>query len=79
LPETIAERVRKVMALTFNVAPESIADTAQQSDVAGWDSIGHANLMFGLEEEFEVQLSDDVMPTLRSFAMIVEHFQQQLS
>ncbi|MBV9878867.1 MAG: acyl carrier protein [Gemmatirosa sp.] len=72
----IAERVKQVMALTFNVPAESIADDASQDTVAAWDSLGHANLVLGLEEEFDRQLPDDVMPTLDSVPAIVAYFEQ---
>jgi acyl carrier protein len=66
--------VKQVMALTFNIDPDSIANDASQSDIAAWDSIGHANLLLSLEEEFETHLSDDLMPTLTSVPALVAHF-----
>jgi acyl carrier protein len=73
---SVAERVKQVTALTFNIPAESIGDDARQRDIAAWDSIGHANLLLSLEEEFDTQLSDDVMPTLTSIPALVAHFSQ---
>jgi acyl carrier protein len=72
--DSITERVRQVVALTFNVPPETVGDQTSQDDIAAWDSIGHANLILGLEEEFGAALPDDVMPTLTSVAAIADHF-----
>lgn len=76
MSNSVAERVKQVTAVTFNLPAETIADDASQQDIAAWDSIGHANLLLSLEEEFDTQLSDDVMPTLTSIPALVAHFSQ---
>ncbi|MDQ6926283.1 MAG: acyl carrier protein [Candidatus Eremiobacteraeota bacterium] len=63
------------MSLTFNVPADTIADTTSQSDIPAWDSIGHANLILGLEEEFGGELPEEVMPNLRSFPAIVSYYE----
>jgi acyl carrier protein len=68
--------VKQVTAVTFNLPAETIADDAAQQDIAAWDSIGHANLLLSLEEEFDTHLSDDVMPTLTSIPALVAYFSQ---
>lgn len=75
MSSSVIDRVKQVMALTFNVPAEQIADDAGQAQVPGWDSLGHVNLMLGLEEEFATELSDDVMPTLKSVPAIVSHLE----
>jgi len=75
MSQDVATRVKDVISLTFNVPAGSIADTATQADLPAWDSIGHANLILGLEEEFGGELSEDVMPTMRSVPAIVAYYQ----
>lgn len=75
MSSSVVERVKNVMSLTFNVPPDAIGNAASQSDVQGWDSIGHANLILGLEEEFGGELPEDVMPTLRSVPAIVTYYE----
>lgn len=70
----VSSRVKDVMSLTFNIPADTIADTASQADIPAWDSLGHANLILGLEEEFGGELPEDVMPTLRSVPAIVAHY-----
>ena len=36
------------------------AETAPR-DVPGWDSLAHVGIVFALEEEFGVRLSDDIL------------------
>lgn len=74
MSDSVVDRVKQVTALTFNIPTAAIADDATQKDIPAWDSIGHANLLLSLEEEFDARLSDDVMPTLTSIPALVAHF-----
>jgi acyl carrier protein len=76
MSNSVAERIKQVMAVTFNVPESDIQDDASQQDIAAWDSIGHANLLLSLEDELGATLSDDVMPTLTSVPKLVEYFSQ---
>ena len=76
MSNSVAERIKQVMAVTFNVPESDIQDDATQQDIAAWDSIGHANLLLSLEDELGTTLSDDVMPTLTSVPKLVEYFSQ---
>ncbi|GJG87953.1 hypothetical protein tb265_31340 [Gemmatimonadetes bacterium T265] len=75
MSDNVTDRIKNVMSLTFNVPADAITDTASQSDLPAWDSIGHANLILGLEEEFGGELPEDVMPTLRSLPAIVSYYE----
>lgn len=33
-----------------------------------WDSLGHANIIAAMEEDFEIQFSDDEVVSIQSFA-----------
>ena len=56
------DRVAKVFAETLAADPGSITRETTPDDVEKWDSLGHMNLVAGLEEEFGIQFEiDDVM------------------
>ena len=44
------------MARVFDVAPESISETMNASDVDGWDSLSHLIVLTALEKAFDVEL-----------------------
>ncbi|MGH7286356.1 MAG: acyl carrier protein, partial [Polyangiaceae bacterium] len=46
------DRVRKVIAETFRVPAENVPADAAMGSVAGWDSMGHMQLVVALEKEF---------------------------
>jgi len=76
VPGTVEERIKEVVSATFNVPLGEIERHTTQADIPAWDSIGHANLLLSLEEEFGVTLSDDVMPTLTSMTRLTKYFSE---
>jgi acyl carrier protein len=48
------EKLRKVMARTFKIAPETVTPQTALGELAGWDSLGHLTLMMEVEKEFSV-------------------------
>lgn len=65
------EQLRDIMALTFDVAPETITAATTRDDCAKWDSLAHLNLMLALEDGFGVTLTVDEMAELTSVAAIL--------
>jgi acyl carrier protein len=55
--ERIEQLVRELLG------DETIVLTAdtRPSEVDGWDSLANVNIVFGLEEEFQVRLGDEVV------------------
>ena len=51
------EQLRDIMALTFDVAPDTITTETTRESCAKWDSLAHLNLMLALEDGFSVTLT----------------------
>ena len=71
MTSSIEQRVRQVMTLVFNLPDGAVGGDASIMQTPGWDSLGHANLMLAVEEEFEVTLSPDEVVDLQSLEDIV--------
>jgi len=69
------ETVRELVALTFGVPAESITRDTAREDVPSWDSLGHLNLMLGLEDTFQITLTVDEIGRLSSVAAIIDYLQ----
>jgi acyl carrier protein len=69
------ETVRELIALTFGVAPETITRETAREDFPSWDSLGHLNLMLGLEDTFQITLTVEEIARLSSVAAIVDYLQ----
>jgi len=64
------ERIKNVMAAVFNVSPEQISDDASPHQIAAWDSLKHMNLIFALEEEFDIHFEEAEVASMVSFDII---------
>lgn len=54
---TLHERLEDVFRLVLNDNTLVLTSSTTPADVPGWDSIEHINLMFALEEEFDVEFA----------------------
>jgi acyl carrier protein len=69
--ETVAERVIRVFAKFKKMPPEDIKmDTSFEE--LGLDSLDGLNLIFELEEEFDLMVPDDKVQSMKSVAEVVE-------
>lgn len=65
----VQERLQQVFREIFSDDDLVVTDTTTASDVPGWDSLAHINLIYAVESEFAVQIPDD---RLSSFATVGE-------
>ncbi len=59
MENTIKERLRKVIAKELKVEPETIADDAHIGNDLGIDSADMINVLYDIEDEFKVEISDE--------------------
>ncbi len=69
--ETIAERVIRVFA-DFKKVPTEDIKLETTFEELGFDSLDGLNLIFELEEEFDIVVPDDKVQSMRSVAEVVE-------
>jgi len=69
--ETVAERVIRVFADFKKVPPEEIS-METTFDELGFDSLDGLNLVFELEEEFDLTIPDDRVATMKGVRQAVE-------
>jgi len=68
---TVAERVIRVFA-DFKKVPTEDIKLETTFDELGFDSLDGLNLIFELEEEFDIVVPDDKVQSMRSVAEVVE-------
>jgi len=61
------------MRLTFGIQREKISASTSRADIPDWDSVGHLNLMLGLEEHFGVSFEIDDLTRLTSVKAILDY------
>lgn len=72
---TVAERVIRVFSEFKKVPPEEIKlDTTFEE--LGFDSLDGLNLIFELEEEFNISVPDDKVQSMKSVREVVEGMEE---
>jgi acyl carrier protein len=55
----VRERLQEIFRDVFDDERLELRDDMVAADVEKWDSVGHINLMFAIEEAFGIQFSSD--------------------
>lgn len=69
---SVLERLAKVFQQVFDHDPGRFSARTTPEDVAKWDSIGHMNLVGGMEEEFGLQFDVDEIMEMENVARILQ-------
>jgi acyl carrier protein len=68
---SIEQRARQVVLATLGIDGPATGDFSRET-TAAWDSLKHVAVIFAIEDEFEVQFSEEQMASLASLSAIVE-------
>lgn len=81
MPESTIERVIRVIAATQHYSPEQTAaiTAASTFQELGIDSLDGINIVFALENEFDVSVSDEAAKSIRGITDIVEGIDKLLA
>ncbi len=69
----VVDRVKALLAETFRVPVEEIRPDLAFGDLPEWDSMGHMDVMMGLEERFGVEVTTDTIGELVSLQAICDY------
>jgi acyl carrier protein len=68
-----AERVKKIVAEHLGVEKEKVVDAASFVDDLGADSLDTVELVMAFEEEFNIEIPDDVAEKITTIKQAIEH------
>jgi acyl carrier protein len=63
-------KVKNVMSSIFDVNVSEILEDTSPDSLDNWDSMGHMNLIVGLEEEFNILFDEDEITEMLNFKLI---------
>ena len=63
-------KLKNVMSIVFELEPSKINDNSSPENLENWDSLRHMMLIGALEDEFEIQFTDDQMLELLNYKLI---------
>lgn len=64
------QKLKEVLSRIFNVSLNTITEDASPDTIENWDSLRHMNLVLALEEEFDVEFTDDQVVEILSYKLI---------
>jgi acyl carrier protein len=70
MSNTLEDRIKNVMSAVFELPIDQITDDSSPDNIDGWDSLKHMNLVVALEDEFDVQFTDDNIIELINMKLI---------
>ncbi len=76
---TVEERLKKVLAKELKVDPDKIKDNSSLADDLGVDSADMVDLLFAIEDEFDIEISDDEVEEYQKFNDIVDRIKDKIS
>ena len=78
MPDQLTERVLKVIAATQRISPEKVTVDSSFQEL-GIDSMDGINILFALENEFDITIPDEQAKQIRSIREMVEGIEKLVS
>jgi len=70
LHNKVEDRIKNIMSAVFEISTGEINDESSPDTIESWDSLKHMNMVVALEEEFNVQFTDDNITELINMKLI---------
>ncbi|MBO1348140.1 MAG: acyl carrier protein [Hormoscilla sp. GUM202] len=76
--ETTLKRVQKIVVEQLGVEPSQVKPEASFTEDMGADSLDTVELVMALEEEFGLEISDEVAETIDTVGKAVDHINENV-
>lgn len=73
----VFEKVQKILADQFDIDEDSVTTETRLEDDLGADSLDSIDLVMSIEDEFEIEVPDDVIERMKTVADIVEYIENK--
>jgi len=74
----VLERVKKIVVDNLDVDGDKVVESASFIDDLGADSLDLVELVMAFEEEFNIEIQDDVQESIRSVGDAVTHIKAHI-
>lgn len=66
------DKIKKIMSEVFSVPVESISEESSRQNLESWNSLNHLQMVFALEDEFQITLSPSEATRIIDFQSVKE-------
>jgi len=67
----IETRICSILATVLGIDAKTLPADASMNHFPGWDSLNHMNLMLALEDEFNIEFTDEQISGLDNLASLI--------
>ena len=78
-PEEIAEEVKKIFQKTLKVEPDKLKPETVLKDDLNLDSLDMIEVVYEVEDHFDVQIPEDSIKEIRTFQQVVDGLHKAMS
>jgi acyl carrier protein len=75
--QEIFEKVKNIVVEQLEVDPDKVTPDATFAEDLGADSLDTVELVMALEEEFDIEITDEVAETIDTVGKAVEHIESK--
>ncbi|MEL6663220.1 MAG: acyl carrier protein [Pseudomonadota bacterium] len=75
----VFERVKKIVVDNLDVEADKVVESASFIDDLGADSLDLVELVMAFEEEFNIEIPDEVQENIRTVGDAVKHINEHVS
>ncbi len=72
----VFDKVKKIIAEQLDIDPDSITQESTITEDLGADSLDVVDLVMSFEDEFDVEIPDDAVETIRTVSDIVKFIEE---
>ena len=70
------KKLYKILSQVLNVPIEQINNESSPDTIDGWDSLKHMNLVLAIEQEFNIQFTEEQIFEMLNVALIKESLKE---
>ena len=65
------DKIKEIIANILDIAMDLIDENSSPETIEKWDSLKHMNIIIALEEEFNIEFSDEDMLEMLNYQLII--------
>ena len=66
------DKIKEILAIILEIDESDVNNDTNPDTVSSWDSLRHMKLVFAIEDEYDVQFSDDQIIQLTDVGKIIK-------
>lgn len=68
--DDLEKKLKNIMSIVFELKSNEINDDSSPENIENWDSLKHMMLIGAIEDEFDIQFTNDEMLELLNYKLI---------